>query len=47
MNWAIISLPLPLSPVMNTDASVGATLRANSIARRNDGAVPRSVILSE
>src|SRR5207248_2762954 len=32
MNCAIISLPLPLSPVMNTDASVGATLRASSIA---------------
>ena len=31
MKWAISSFPLPLSPVMNTDASVGATLRASSI----------------
>src|SRR2546422_732614 len=46
INWAISSLPLPLSPVMNTDASVGATLRASSIARWNAGAVPSSVILS-
>ncbi|PYP16389.1 MAG: hypothetical protein DMD52_07750 [Gemmatimonadetes bacterium] len=46
MNCAIISLPLPLSPVMKTEASVGATLRASSIARRNAGAVPSRVILS-
>src|SRR5437016_2832643 len=39
MNCAIISLPLPLSPVMKTDASVGATFRASSIARRKAGAV--------
>ena len=28
MYWAISSLPEPVSPVMNTDASVAATLRA-------------------
>jgi len=32
---------------MKTEASVGATFRASSMARRNAGAVPRSVTLSE
>src|SRR2546427_170693 len=39
MNCATSSLPAPLSPVMNTDASVAATLRASSIAWRNSGGV--------
>ena len=46
MNCAMSSLPAPLSPVMNTDALVGATLRACSTAARNEGAVPSSNILS-
>ena len=37
MNWAMTSLPVPLSPLMNTDASVAATLRARSTALRNSG----------
>jgi len=41
MNCAMISLPLPLSPVMNTDASVAATRRASEIASRKRGAFPR------
>jgi len=40
MNCAINSLPEPLAPVMNTEASVGATRRARSIARRKIGATP-------
>src|SRR6266702_335620 len=40
MNCAIISLPLPLSPVMKTDASVVATRRARAIASRKVGAEP-------
>ena len=40
------SLPVPLSPTIMTDASVDATLRARSTARRNDGDAPSSVILS-
>src|SRR3972149_1304498 len=46
MNCAISSLPAPLSPVMNTDASVRATLRAKSIARWNAGALPNTATLS-
>src|SRR5882762_10496248 len=42
MNCAINSLPEPLAPVMNTDASVGATRRARSIAWRNIGETPRT-----
>ena len=38
ISCAIISLPLPLSPVMKTEASVGATRRATSTAFRNAGA---------
>ena len=34
MNCAIISLPLPLSPVMKTDASVVATRRAQQLHAR-------------
>ena len=40
------SFPVPLSPVIITLASVGATLRASSTALRNAGATPSSVILS-
>ena len=46
MNWAITSLPVPLSPLMNTDASVPATLRARSTAWRNSGEMPIRAILS-
>ena len=46
MNCAISSFPVPLSPVMKTDASVGATLRASSMACRNAGELPRTTILS-
>ena len=46
MNCAISSLPAPLSPVMNTEAFVGATLRACSMAARNGGAVPSNSTLS-
>ena len=40
------SLPVPLSPTIITDASVDATFRARSTARRNDGDAPSSVSLS-
>ncbi len=46
MNWAKSSLPVPLSPVRKTDASVAATLRANSMAFRNTGETPRTVTFS-
>jgi hypothetical protein len=46
MNWAMTSLPVPLSPLMNTDASVAATFRASSTALRNSGEIPISAILS-
>ena len=46
MNCAINSLPLPLSPVMNTEASERATFRATSIICRNELDTPRTVILS-
>ena len=40
MNWAMTSLPVPLSPLMNTEASVAATFRASSTALRNSGRDP-------
>ncbi len=40
MNWAMSSLPVPLSPLMSTEASVPATLRASSTALRNAGETP-------
>ncbi len=40
------SLPVPLSPLMNTDASVAATFRASSTAFRNSGEMPMRAILS-
>ena len=40
MNWAMSSLPDPLSPVMNAEASVGATRRASAMTSRNTGAAP-------
>ena len=46
MKCAISSLPEPLAPVMNTDASVAATLRARAIASRNAGALPSTVMRS-
>ena len=46
MNWAMTSLPVPLSPLMKTEASVAATLRASSTALRNSGEMPISAILS-
>ena len=46
MNCAICSFPAPLSPVMKTEASVDATRRASSIARRNAGAEPNTVTFS-
>ena len=46
ISWAINSLPEPLSPVMKTDASVGATRRARLTARRNAGEVPSTVTRS-
>ena len=46
MNCAITSLPVPLSPLMKTEASVAATLRASSTAFRNDGDMPMRAILS-
>src|SRR5436309_1891109 len=46
MNWAINSLPGPLSPVMKTEASVGATRRARPTARRNAGDAPSTVTCS-
>jgi len=39
-------LPEPLSPVMNTEASVGATRRASSMTRRNGAEVPSSATFS-
>src|SRR3989449_2158441 len=46
MNWAINSLPEPLSPVMKTEASVGATRRARPTARRNAGEDRKSTRLN-
>ena len=40
------SLPVPLSPLMNTEASVAATFRASSTALRNRGEIPIRAILS-
>ncbi len=40
MNWAMSSLPVPLSPLMSTEASVPATLRASSTAFRKLGDTP-------
>ena len=40
------SLPVPLSPLMNTEASVAATFRASSTAWRNSGEIPIRAILS-
>ena len=40
------SLPVPLSPEMNTEASVAATFRARSTALRKVGEIPISEILS-
>ena len=40
------SLPVPLSPLMNTEASVGATLRASSTALRKVGEIPMSASYS-
>ena len=42
MSCAITSLPTPLSPVMNTDASVGATRRAMPTTLWNAGETPIS-----
>ncbi len=41
------SLPVPLSPLMKTDASVGATLRASSTALRNNGEMPINAWVSD
>ena len=46
MNWAITSLPVPLSPLIKTEASVAATFRASSTAFRKSGEMPMSAILS-
>ncbi len=46
MNWAMTSLPVPLSPLMKTEASVPATFRARSTACRKSGEIPMSAILS-
>src|SRR3989304_5382255 len=47
MNWAMTSLPVPLSPLMNTDASVGPTCRASSTALRKSGEIPSRACVSE
>ncbi len=39
-------MPVPLSPVRKTEASVRATWRACSITLRNVGATPRTVTFS-
>jgi hypothetical protein len=45
-NWANSSLPVPLSPISMTDASVWATFLASSTTRRNAGEAPRRVMRS-
>ena len=44
MYCANSSFPVPLSPVMNTDASVGATLSALLTASRIDAETPRILV---